>query len=381
MACPSEAVNMNKRNLWILAGVAVAAILVAGWRLSAKRQAPAPAPSATVAVLELAADDVFTARTETLALGLPISGTLKATQTALVKARVAGELMDLVVREGDAVQAGQVIARIDPTEYQARWRQAKQQADSAKAQMDIAQKQLDNNEALVKQGFISQTALQTSQMSLSGARAAWQSAVAAADVAQKALDDATMKAPIAGRISQRLAQPGERLVVDARVVEIVNLGQFELEAPLPAQDAAGVKVGMQAELQVEGTEQTASATVLRINPSAQAGSRSVLVYLGVPGREGMRQGAFAQGTLGTRSQPAIAVPLGSVRTDKPQPYVQVVEGDAVRHVAVQPGARLQVGNQTRVVVTGLTEGAQVLAPSVGAMREGVKVKAASTAAR
>ena len=50
-------------------------------------------------------------------------------------------------------------------------------------------------------------------------------------------------------------------------------------------------------------------------------------------------------------------------------------------MAVQPGARLQVGNQTRVVVTGLTEGAQVLAPSVGAMREGVKVKAASTAAR
>ena len=372
---------MNKRKLWIISGVAVAAIAVAGWRLSAKRQAPAPAPSAPVAVLELAAQDIFTARTESLALGLPVSGTLKATQTALVKARVAGELMDLVVREGDAVQAGQVIARIDPTEYQARWRQAQQQADSARAQMDIAQKQLDNNEALVKQGFISQTALQTSQMSLSGARAAWQSAVAAADVARKALDDATMKAPIAGRISQRLAQPGERLVVDARVVEIVNLGQFELEAPLPAQDAAGVKVGMQAELQVEGTEQTVSASVLRINPSAQAGSRSVLVYLGIPGREGMRQGAFAQGTLGTLAQPGMAVPLGSVRTDKPQPYVQVVEGDAVRHVPVQPGARLQVGNQTRVVVTGLSEGAQVLAPSVGAMREGVQVKAASAAAR
>ena len=121
--------------------------------------------------------------------------------------------------------------------------------------------------------------------------------------------------------------------------------------------------------------------MLRINPSAQAGSRSVLVYLGIPGREGMRQGAFAQGTLGTRAQPGMAVPLGSVRTDKPQPYVQVVEGDAVRHVPVQPGARLQVGNQTRVVVTGLTEGAQVLAPSVGAMREGVQVKAASAAAR
>ena len=374
---------MKKNRLLILAGLAAAAVVVTGWRLSARRNDTTASPPVAVsaAALELAPGDVFIARTETLSLGLPVSGTLKATQTALVKARVAGELMDLVVREGDAVRAGQVIARIDPTEYQARLRQARQQADSARAQMDIAQKQYDNNEALVRQGFISQTALQTSQMSLNGARATWQSAVAAADVAQKALDDATMRAPIGGRISQRLAQPGERLAIDTKVVEIVNLEQFEIEAALPAQDAASVKTGMKAELQIEGADQAVTATVLRINPSAQTGSRSVLVYLGVPGREGLRQGAFAQGTLGTRKVEAIAVPLGSVRTDKPQPYVQLIEGDSVRHVQVQTGARLQAGSQTRVVVTGLTDGARVLAPGVGAMREGVKVKPAAAVAR
>ena len=372
---------MKQRNLWILSGLAIAAIAVLGWRLSTPSDAPAtPAPAtAPQAMLELAPQDIFTARIDTVSVGLPVSGTLKATQTALVKVRVAGELMDLVVREGDEVKAGQVIARIDPTEYQARWRQARQQADSARAQLEIAQKQFDNNEALVKQGFISQTALQTSQMSLSGARAAWQAAVAAADVAQKALDDATLKAPISGRIAQRLAQPGERLAIDARVVEIVNLGQFELEAALPAQDATSVKVGMKAELQVEGLSDPVAASVLRINPSTQAGSRNVLAYLGVQGRDGLRHGAFAQGALGTRTEQAITVPLGSVRTDKPQAYVQLIEGDVVRHVPVQTGARLQVGNQTRVVVSGLSEGAQVLAPSVGAMREGVKVKAAPAA--
>jgi RND family efflux transporter MFP subunit len=373
---------MKKRTLWILSGLALAAAAVLGWRLSVQRTAPtAPvSAAASTAVLELAPEDVFTTRTETLSLGLPVSGTLKATQTALVKARVAGELMGLVVREGDAVKAGQVIARIDPTEYQARWRQAQQQADSTKAQLDIAQKQYDNNEALVKQGFISQTALQTSLMSLNGARAAYRSAVAAADVAQKALDDATMKAPISGQISQRLAQPGERLVIDTKVVEIVNLGQFELEATLPAQDAGSVKIGQKAELQVEGSSQTVAATVLRINPSAQIGSRSVLAYLGVPGGEGLRQGAFAQGTLGTRSVQAIAVPLGSVRTDKPQPYVQVIEGDSVRHVGVETGARIQADNQARVVVIGVPEGARVLAPSVGSVREGVKIQSAAAAA-
>ena len=374
---------MKKSSLRILAGLSLALIAVIGWRLWAQRATPAPAASVatTSNVLELADSDLFTARTETLALGLPVSGTVKATQTALVKARVAGELMDLVVREGDAVKAGQVIARIDPTEYLARWRQAQQQADSSRAQADIAQKQYDNNEALVKQGFISQTALQTSLMSLQGARAAQHSAEAAADVARKALDDATLKAPISGQISQRLAQPGERLVVDAKVVEIVNLGQFELEAALPAQDAAGVQSGMKAELRIEGTDQAVVATVLRLNPSTQVGSRSVLAYLGMGAQPGLRHGAFAQGTLGTRTVQAIAVPLGSVRTDKPLPYVQVVEAGSVRHVNVEPGARLQVGNQTRVVVTGLSEGVQVLAPGVGAMREGVKVKPAPTAAR
>jgi len=107
----------------------------------------------------------------------------------------------------------------------------------------------------------------------------------------------------------------------------------------------------------------------------------VLVYLGVAGREGLRHGAFAQGSLGTRAQQAITLPLASVRSDKPQPYVQLIEGDSVRHAPVETGARIQAGNQTRVVVTGLSEGAQVLGPGVGAMREGVKVRTATASAR
>jgi RND family efflux transporter MFP subunit len=371
---------MKKSTLWILCGVAAVIVAAGGLRLAKNRAAaPAPAQPAAPTVLELATSDVVTAKTETMSLGLPVSGSLKATQTAIVKARVAGELQALTLREGDAVQAGQVVAQIDPTEYQARWRQAQQQADAAKAQVDIARKQFDNNEALVKQGFISQTALQTSQMSLHGALASHQSAVAAADVARKALDDATLKAPISGQISQRLAQPGERLAIDARVLEIVNLGQLEIEAALPAEDAARVRIGMKAQLQVEGWGEAVQATVLRINPSTQAGSRSVLVYLGVAGRAGLRQGLFAQGSLGTASVQAMAVPLSSVRTDKPKPYVQVLESGAVRHVPVQMGARAEGEGSTRVAVQGLAEGSLVLAGSVGAVREGVKVKLPASA--
>ncbi len=368
---------MKKTTLWILSAVAVAALLAGGARWASQRQAAKTSQAPTVAVvpsIELAASDVLTARSQTLSLGVAVSGAIKASQSAIVKARVAGELQELTVREGDRVQLGQVIARIDPTEYQARVRQAQQQADAAQAQVDIAQRQFDNNQALVNQGFISQTALLTSQASLNGAKATHAAALAALDLANKALADATLRAPLSGVVSQRLAQPGERVAIEARLVEIIDLSQLELEAAVTAEDASRVQVGMTAQLKVEGVAQAVPAKVLRINPSAQTGSRSIVVYLGIQGREGLRQGQFAQGSLGTQSLQVLAVPVSSVRTDKPQPYVQVVQDGKVAHITVRTGERSEGEQQNLVAVTGVSEGAQVLSGSVGAVREGVQVK-------
>ena len=373
---------MKKSTLWILSTVAVAALVAVGARWASQRQTPtAPTASTAAAVpsIELAASDVFTAQTQTLSLGIAVSGSLKATQSAVVKARVAGELQELSLREGDRVQAGQVIARIDPSEYQARVRQAQQQADSAKAQVDIAQRQFDNNQALVNQGFISQTALLNSQASLNGAKATHAAALAALDLADKSLADATLRSPLTGVVAQRLAQPGERVAIEARLIEVINLSQLEIEAALTAEDASRVRVGMTAQLQVEGVAQPVPAKVLRINPSAQMGSRSVVVYLGVQGREGLRQGLFAQGSLGTQSLQVLAVPVSSVRTDKPQPYVQVVQEGKVAHITVRTGERSEGERQNLVAVTGVSEGQQVLSGSVGALREGVQVKFTATA--
>ncbi|ALK88098.1 efflux RND transporter periplasmic adaptor subunit [Limnohabitans sp. 63ED37-2] len=368
---------MKKSTLWILSAVALAALLAGGARWASQRQADKTptAPTAAVAPsIELATSDVFTARTQTLNLGIAVSGALKASESAIVKARVAGELQELSVREGDRVQAGQVIARIEPIEYQARVRQAQQQADAAKAQVDIAQRQFDNNQALVNQGFISQTALLTSQASLNGATATHAAALAALDLANKSLADATLRSPLPGVVAQRLAQPGERVAIEARLVEVINLSQLELEAALTAEDASLVRVGMTAQLQVDGVDAPIPAKVLRINPSAQTGSRSILVYLGIKGREGLRQGQFAQGTLGTQSLQVMAVPVDSVRIDKPQPYVQVVQDGKVAHITVRTDVRSEGERQTLVAVTGVTEGTQVLSGSVGAVREGVLVK-------
>ena len=368
-----------KTALVLLALIAVVAL---GWRGHAARQATRQAQSAPVKdpVIELSAIDLATAHVVELTSGLPISGALKAVNSAIVKARVPGELQGLTVREGDRVEAGQVIARVESTEYADRVRQAQQQADAAKAQVEIAQRQVDNNAALVRQGFISKTAADNSLASLNTAQANHRAAQAGIDVLRKSLADTVLRAPISGQVSQRLAQPGERVAPEARIVEIVDLSRLELEASISPADSVAVRVGQQALLRIEGAAQPVPATVARINPSAQAGSRSVLIYLTVAAQPGLRQGLFAQGQLATETQRALAVPLNAVRTDKPLPYVQVVEGDRIAHRTVQTGVRGQVDGELWVAVQGVADGARLLRGAAGVVREGTQVKLAAPVA-
>jgi RND family efflux transporter MFP subunit len=322
---------MKRLIPWMVAAVVLAVVAAGALRAMSARKAQqqeAAALRTEHVVLDIAPDELLPVQARTLSLGVPVSGSVRAVHTATIKARVAGELQDLTLREGDAVRAGQVVARIDPTETQARVRQAEQQASAAQAQVAIGQRQFDNNQALVAQGFISKTALDTSLASLDAAKATHQAAVAAAQVARKALADTVLRSPIDGLVAQRLAQNGERVAVEARILEVVDLSRLEVEVLVPAADAARVRVGQAAELRLEGAERSIAAQVARINPSAQAGSRAVPMYLSIEGgaaQPGLRQGVFLQGSIAAGTEQALAVPLDAVRTDQAAPYVQVAD--------------------------------------------------------
>jgi RND family efflux transporter MFP subunit len=356
----------------ILILLALAFSYYKGWIGNKRTDAPLNKSLASNTI-ELSATDVVTVQKISMTQGLPVSGTLKATRSAMVKARVAGELQALEVREGDAVVAGQILARVDATEYLAKQRQAQQQAEAARAQVEVAQRQFDNNSALVNQGFISKTALESSISNLNGAKATYQAALSALDVTNKAVDDCTLKAPLNGLVSQRLAQPGERVAPDARIVEIVDLSQLELEATFTATEALNVKVGQTAKLFIENSDQAVSAKVLRINPSTQVGSRSVLVYLGLSAHPLLRHGMFVQGVLGTQKVQANVVPLESVRNDKSEPYVQTIQSGKVVHVKVAIGAKGEADGKAVMALRELDEGMQVLAPSAGSVRDGTLI--------
>ena len=367
----------------------VAVLVLAGFvgrAIKMKKQDEAASTGAPAApALELSAADVFVLRPLQLTRTLAISGGLKAVNSAVVKAKVAAEIKSLTVREGDSVKAGQVIGQLDKAEYDLRLRQAEQTAASARAQLDIAKRALENNRALVAQGFISPTGLETSVSNEAAAQATWQSAAAATELARKARADSVLVAPISGVVSQRMAQPGERVGIDAKIVEVVDLSRIELEAAVAPEDVGGVLVGQTARLSVDGLAEPAVATVARINPSTQSGSRAVLVYLTLQPQPGLRQGLFARGTIELASKSALAVPVAAVRIDQAQPYVLAVQDGRVALRTVSLGLRGEARLDGRIdsvveLTGGLKDGDTVLRGTAGAVRDGTVVKVPGAAA-
>ena len=313
--------------------------------LSARKtqQAQAAAAPKAAAALELAAGDLLPVRRAELARTLEVSGSLVAVNSAFVKARVAAEVKSVAVREGDSVRAGQVLAQLDTTEFDWRLRQAEQQAQAARSQLDIAQRALQNSRSLVAQGFISATALENAVSTEAGAQATLQAAMAGVELARKARADATVSAPISGLIAQRLVQPGERVPVDAKLLEIVDLSRLELQASVAPENAGLLRVGAMAQAQVDGIDGPVTARVVRINPSAQAGSRSVIAYLELEPNPALRQGLFARGTIELERAPGAAA-AAERRAQRPGPALRPAAGRHAGGAArAEPGPARPVG--------------------------------------
>jgi membrane fusion protein, multidrug efflux system len=380
---------MKRRTRWAL--VLLAFLLLAGagaWLLKMRQQraaAAAAAPATVASALELGAADVVTLRQQPLTRTLAISGGLKAVASAVVKAKIGSELKSLTVREGDVVKAGQVIGQLDTTEFEWRFKQAEQTALAARTQLDIARRTLANNRALVEQGFISATGLETAVSTEAGAQASHQAALAAVELARKTRSDSVLIAPIGGIVSQRFVQPGERLGVETKVVEIVDLSRIELEAAVAPDDVGSVQVGQLARLSVDGLAEPASARVARINPSTQAGTRAVMVYLALQPQPGLRQGLFARGGIELQRKEALVAPLSAVRVDQARPYVLAVAGGKAVQRPVELGARGEAAIDGRIesaveLLSGAAAGDVLLRASAGALRDGTTVKLAVPAA-
>jgi len=362
-------------TLAALAALAAAALI--GYAATRGHSRPAAPQAAAQPVLEFAAEDLYTVEPVALERTLAITGTLAPLVEATVKAKVAGELEAVPVREGEAVARGQVLARIDRTELLARVAAREADVEAARAQLLWAEKNRATQKALLEKGFISQIAFDNVQSNHDVAAARLRAAEAELALARKSLGDAALVAPFAGVVAERHAKPGERVAVDARVLTLVDLSRMELEASVPATAIAEVRVGQPVRFRVDGFgEREFAGRTERINPATAPGSRAISVYAVVDNPDAsLRKGMFAQGVLMLgRSERALVVPASAVREEAGAAWVYAIADGEVRRRKVkvtQPDAAGRVQ-----VLEGLQAGERIVRNNLGALREGSLVRLA-----
>ena len=321
----------------------------------------------------LQAQDLITVESRAISQVEPVSGTVRAINAVTMRATSAAVVTRIDVSEGANVKAGQMLAQLDDGDARERLNQAQQQSNAAKSQLELAKRQRDNNRALVEKGFISSTALVSSDSNYATAQANHEAALAAQAIAKRSLLDAALRAPFSGVVTQRHVKAGERVAVNAPIIEIVDATQLEVEVLLPIAASGGLRIGQSASLTLESKAQPVTAKVVRINPSVDTGSRSVRVYLSLP-TGSARVGEFATGELMVGEIEGAAVPLDSVRTDQPSPYVQVIRDGKVVHTTVQILATGRLGDARFALVEPLPAGMTILSPSAGLIANGTAVK-------
>jgi membrane fusion protein (multidrug efflux system) len=380
------AVRITRRRL-VVAAIVVLAVGGLGGAIGArivKKAEEGREKNAPPVTLEFAPADLAVVESKPLSRWLPVSGTLSPVRQATVKAKVSGDVRQISVREGDAVQAGQVLVRVDTTDLEAKLIERQGLLESAKAQLALAEKTLSTNQKLLKQSFISQTAFDSSESSMNVSRGSVKSAEAQVALAQNALKDAVVTAPLTGIVAKRHVQQGEKVAFDTPLVTVVDLKDIELLAMVPAVDIPELRPGMAVELAVDGFgERRFTGRVERINPSTEPGTRSIVVFVGVPNPNNeLRGGMFATGRISlAASAPVMSLPAGAVRSEGGQTFVWAIDDGKLVKRMIVVGRRDEESARVEIK-TALPATLKVLATRFENLKEGAPalVKASDAAA-
>ena len=336
-----------------------------------KPQSDGAGKNAPVA-LQFTPGDLAFVEAKPLSRWLPVSGTLQPVRQAIVKAKVAGDVLQITVREGETVQAGQMLARIDTTDLDSKLIDRTGALESARAQLALADKTRTMNTRLLNDKFISQNAFDSAESSYSVAQGNVKSMEAQVQLARNALKDAVATAPLAGIVAKRHVQPGEKVAAEAPLVTVVDLKDLEVQALVPAIDVPELRIGMPVEFAVDGFgERRFTGRVERINPSTEPGTRALLVYVGLPNNDALlRSGMFATGRIAlAASAPAPTLPATAVRTEAGQSFVWVIDNGKLSRRIVTLGRR-DDANGIVEVKTALPPKMPVLAARFDNLKDG-----------
>ncbi len=373
----------RRKTLWIavsliLLAAGATAIVTFGKSNQDSKSATAVQASAP---LEFAEGDIYRVKVQPLAQAIALSGTLMPLTQATVKSTISGEVRSVLVREGETVKQGAIVAEIDTTDARSRLEAAQADQAERRARLAIAERNRDTNQTLLKQNFISQNAFDQLHSTQQASEAAVRWADAQVKLAQKAVDDAVVRAPIAGTVAKRFVNGGERVSPEAAIVSVVDLSRMELEATVPASDVASVAQGQSVQFSVDGFgSRKFAGRVERINPVAEAGSRAIKIFVAVPNPDGaLRGGMFAEGSVAlTRPSNLPAVPLAAVFEEAGQSYAFTVEDGKLVKRALTLGQRDDTTGMV-AVVSGVAEGVPVVRIRMNGLKVGASAMVRTSA--
>ena len=334
---------------------------------------------ATERSLELIPAEVHTIKPRGLVDVVRFTGTTQPIDQTIVKSRVAGRLAEVLVREGDRVTEGQVLARFETTELQAKLNERQSALEAARADARWTARDRSDKETLANRNIVSQSAADQARATAENRASMVAVAEAQLEVARKNLADAEVKAPFDGVVGERIANQGESLPIDGKILALLDTSHVEIAAQMPAADVIRMKVGQTARVNLEGFgDRVFDGRITRISPTTQAGSRSIPVYVEITDRhEALRGGLFGTGTVTVQEKGhALAVPASAMRKDDQGDYVLVVENDTLVRKPV--GAVRTWSRGELVEVKGLESGMTVVSAPLPGLHAGQKVKIVET---
>jgi RND family efflux transporter MFP subunit len=292
---------------------------------------------------------------------IKVIGTINPARRADLAAETGGLVEAVNARPGDRVSEGDVLVQVDVERLTLELGQARSNADATRAQLALAEGQLQRVEQLVDRNVATTSTLEEAQSSVEGLRAQLTSLDDNVKLVELSLRKATVMAPFDGIVTARAVEPGTVIGAGTTLVSVVDLATVELEAAAPV--AAGVLLapGQTVDVSVDGIpDRVFEGTVARINPVAAEGTRAIPVYITMDNADGLLFGGmFATADVVVASAPgALAVPSEAIRTDAGGAYVLTIVDDTLVRTPVTI-ADTWAGGLTRVT-DGLSPGDEVV---------------------
>jgi membrane fusion protein, multidrug efflux system len=271
----------------------------------------------------------------------------KSAGAARLSAPAAGVVMSVPAKEGERVEAGVVIVKLDDR--------------AALAQLRLAEQQMERQNKLKESGGTSDKAVQEAAQQLAAA--------------QSQLALVQLSSPIAGEVARINVQPGQAVDMNTVVAEIVDNRRLVVSVNVPGDEAALLKTGQAAEFFSGSSEKPlATGTVSFVSPQIDPKTGAALVRLALPADSGLRSGQFVRARIVSETREGkLAVPVASVVTDVDgHSVIAVVTGDQAKQQSVQVG--LRDGGLVEVAGDSLKEGDTVVTVGAYGLPAETKVK-------